>query len=59
MSKWGRELRAYSKGNNYIINIKKFSSLDKYTIVDEAMFISKQKPGIYEPVKIEVIKPRI
>jgi hypothetical protein len=27
--------------------------------VDEAMFLSKQKPGIYDPVRIEVIKSRV
>lgn len=30
------------------------SGLEKYTVVDEAMFLSKQMPGIYDPVKLVI-----
>ena len=35
---------------------KIYSSLEKYTVVDEAMYISKLKPGIYNPVKLVITK---
>lgn len=34
------------------------STIDKYSIIDEAMYESKQKPGMYNPVRLELIKPR-
>jgi len=41
------------------IPLYQFSSLEKYTIVDEAMYLSKQRPGMYNPVRLELIKDRI
>ena len=48
-----RRSREFSKG---ILNssVKVYSSLEKYTIVDEAMYVSKLKPGIYNPVKLVI-----
>ena len=33
--------------------------MDKYSLVDEAMYLSRTKPGIYDPVKLDLIKSRI
>ena len=29
-----------------------FSGLEKYSVVDEAIYMSKQKPGIYSPTRL-------